>query len=302
MRVMMMDYSRAFTKDNLTGFVDSGSDSLLVMTNSATHQLSETQFDFSAIVDYTAMARDAGYGHIYLMSPICSPPWMPDDWFLKNAKGTRSNSYGRSHHSITSYWNPTAEAYQKDYNAALRMAVEPVGGTVITALGSCGECFFPDYGPWYDDDFALAAWKSSGIQDQHEWWKQERIRILKRRLSWTEDKWLLMNEYCVKHAAKSRGVDDIKDDLLKIEPRPERIMFHFFLLKEVMDWALADGYFHKYKAWVGAEGTGGLVEHSQWFRDNDLPIDGLLCGPLLPRYEKVIDDNTYTQIKLAMVI
>jgi hypothetical protein len=301
---MMMDYGLQFTKENLTHFIDSGSDSLLALVFSAEHQVSETQFDFSSIVDYTAMARDAGYGHVYLMSPIGSPSWMPDDWFLKNGKGTRSNQWGMTHWKITSYWNPTAEAYQKDYNAALRMAVEPVGGTAITALGSCGESFWPMYGPWYYDDYALAAWNDSGIADQHEWWKQERMRILKERLSWTADKWLLMNEYCEQKHAKGVGVDDIIDDLLTIEPRPPRIMFHFFLEKlraELMDRALAHDHFHNYRVWVGAEGAGGLVEHSHWFRDNDVPVEGLVCGPTL-LYEKVIDQNTYTQIKLATAI
>lgn len=305
MRVMMMDYSRAFTKDQLTRFVDAGSDSLLVITNSATHQISETKFDFSAIVDYTAMARDAGYGHIYLMSPIGSPQWMPEDWFLKTAKGGSSKRCGMLHWKITSYWNPAAESYQKEYNTAIRNAVEPVGGTVITALGSCGESFWPMYGPWYYDDYAIAAWKDSGITDQHEWWKRDRMRILRERLSWTADQWLLMGEYCVPQYAKGVGNDDIVDDLLTLEPRPTRIMFHFFLerlRKEFMERALADGYFHKYKAWVGAEGTGGLVKHSQWCRDNDIPMEGLVCGPLFRLYEKIIDDDTYTQIKLAVAI
>lgn len=326
---MMFDYGTGdvqgapIPRDDLRRLASAGADSLLVIADTAREQVSDTQFDFSLAIERATDARDAGFTSVRFIAPTGAPTWIPDEWWLQNMHGHRSHMdygfsprlrTGTSHWRVTSYWNDDAEQYQRNYIQEFRRAVEPLGAQVIAVAGPTGESFFPcdkpirnvlgqefEMGPWYYDPYATMAWQSSGIPDRHEWWHRERIEILRERLEWSSEPWLLNFEFCDGYDGYRRGNDGIAPDILQLTPRPTRVMFTLFRW-DIMAKVRKTPYFSTWRAWVGAEGAQGLVKHAHLLRYFEYDVEGMLCGPLFDKNEGVIDGFTFSQIEKAVKI
>lgn len=317
----MLDYLMEYSSDQMKSLVDAGAHSILALDRTWEQAL-EDGGDYSVVSEYVEKASKAGFQYIHILAPSGSPSWTPEDWFMRNEFGDTGDlkasepeslkeRFRVSCHRILSYWNPEAQEYLYSYINGMKAAIEPAG-IVIASFGSCGEFFFPSdawlrwtlkverkRGPWYFDPYAITAWQESGIMDQETWWRLDRMRIIRERLSWSTEPWLSLFEFYKEADAKCMGTIDISRDILRIDPRPERIMFEIFpgdLYKRTRD------FIDRYDVWAGAKGTARLVLHAKMCRDENIRLKGLICGPTFERYENKIDQDTYDAVAEASKI
>jgi len=314
---MILDYNIDFTPEVIRRLADVGIRVVYVFDYWHRHEPEPGRYDFDEIARYAETCRSAGV-KMLLQTPIGSPAWMDESFYLCDASG-KSSSLSELCHSglwsdrsfpgrgilanrIPSYWHREAEECTVNYIKALRNVVEPLGAACVPNIGGHGEYMFPTTlwlglnrtpSPWWFDEEARRLWKD---RDPAEWFREERGRVIARRLTHYRESWTQFVPYYDSWDDWQLGNTEISVELENHAQNLKTILFTVFHGDHFP--VMAEQQARRFPTWGGAEGCTNVVVNTQ--RALDMGLKGTLCQLIDPE-ESVftIPDWKYEALKTA---
>ena len=311
---IIFDYDLSFAPEVFQRLAETGIRVVYVFDYWHRHEPEPGRYDFHELVRYANVCRSAGL-KMLLQTPIGSPLWMDESFYLYDECGHNSRHsdwvrLGPTHETgvmasrIPSYWHREAEEYTANYIQAIRCAIEPLGVTCIPNIGAFGEFMFPSTffwfhktrptSPWWFDVEARKLWKD---RDPVEWFREERGRIIVKRLAYYRGQWTQFIPYHDSWENWRLGNIGVTEALEKYAPHLKTILFTVFLHGEHLP-VMAEQQARRFPAWGGAEGCANVVAHTK--RALDLGLKGTLCRLIDPGVdEPAVPEWKYEALKTA---
>ena len=310
---LILDYNIDFTPEVIRRLADVGTRAVYVFDFWHRHEPEPGRYDFDDVIRYADACRSAGI-KMLLQTPIGSPLWMDESFYLCNESGQNScfsecfdsgvpQDLEVMGHRIPSYWHDEVEDHTAKYIQTLRCAVEPLGVTCIPNIGAYGEYLFPCIfwikvnripSPWWFDAKARRLWKD---RDPAEWFREERSKIIARRLAYYRDKWTQFVPYFDSWDNGQLGNTEITGELEQYAPHLKTILFTVFLHDESFP-GMAEQQARRFPTWGGAEGCANVVVNTK--RALDMGLKGTLCRLIDPGVEEpTVPDWKYEALKTA---
>jgi len=315
---IILDYDICFTPEVIRRLVDVGIRAVYVFDYWHRHEPAPGRYDFDEIVRYAEICRSVGI-KMLLQTPIGSPFWMDESFYLYNKSGQNccfseyfcsgsqpdwklSNDREVCANRIPAYWHKEAEEHTANYIQALRCAIESLGATCIPNIGAHGEYMFPANfwfnanrtpSPWWFDEEARRLWKD---RDPVKWFREERSRIIARRLTYYRESWTQFVPYYDSWDNWQLGNMEISGELEKHALSLKTILFTVFYGEDFP--VMAEQQARRIPTWGGAEGCANIVVNTQ--RAIDMGLKGTLCRLIGPGTdEPTIPDWKYEVLKTA---
>ena len=310
---LILDYDISFTPEVIHRLAETSIRVVYVFDYWHRHEPEPGRYDFDGIIRYAETCRSTGI-KMLLQTPIGSPLWMDESFYLHNESG-QNCCFSECFHSgtpqdtgimacrIPSYWHREAEEHTANYIKALRNAIEPLGATCIPNIGTHGEYMFPGIfwinvkrtpSPWWFDAEARKLWKD---RDPVEWFQEERSRMIAQRLAYYRGQWTQFVPYFDSWDIWKLGNVGISGELEKYAPHLKTILFTVFRYSEHFP-GMAKRQACRFPTWGGAEGCENVIVNTK--RALDLGLKGTLCRLIEPwNNEPPIPDWKYEALKTA---